>query len=116
MFDYLLNESQKKFRDEVRDFVNWVPREMILDMDADRIKFPKDFLREAGRQNPWDDVTPKGGAAGTWIGSAPAPSWKKSAPWDMNLPAFSAWERNWSVKLSSRTVRIYKRKNILSLC
>jgi len=43
MFDYLLDESQKKFLDEVRDFVNWVPREMILDMDADRIKFPKAF-------------------------------------------------------------------------
>lgn len=36
MFDYLLNESQKKFLDEVRDFENWVPREIIVDMDADR--------------------------------------------------------------------------------
>ena len=43
MFDYLLDESQKSFLDEVRDFVNWAPREMILDMDADRIKFPKHF-------------------------------------------------------------------------
>jgi butyryl-CoA dehydrogenase len=51
MFDYLLDESQKRFRNEVRDFVNWVPRQMILDMDADRIKFPKAFLKEAGRRN-----------------------------------------------------------------
>jgi len=50
MFDYLLNEDQKKIRDEVRDFVKWVPREMVLDMDADRIRFPKAFLEEAGRR------------------------------------------------------------------
>jgi hypothetical protein len=30
MFDYLLDEAQKKIRDEVRDFVRWVPREMII--------------------------------------------------------------------------------------
>ena len=51
MFDYLLNEDQKKIRDEVRDFVKWVPREMVLDMDADRIRFPKAFLEEAGRRH-----------------------------------------------------------------
>ncbi|MCF8146642.1 MAG: acyl-CoA/acyl-ACP dehydrogenase [Deltaproteobacteria bacterium] len=51
MFDYLLNDAQKKIRDEVRDFVRWVPREMVLDMDADRIRFPKAFLKEAGQRN-----------------------------------------------------------------
>lgn len=51
MFDYLLDEAQKKIRDEARDFVRWVPREMVLDMDADRIRFPKAFLKEAGRRN-----------------------------------------------------------------
>jgi butyryl-CoA dehydrogenase len=51
MFDYLLDEAQKKIRDEVRDFVRWVPREMVLDMDADRIRFPKEFLKEAGQRN-----------------------------------------------------------------
>ncbi|MBW1779654.1 MAG: acyl-CoA/acyl-ACP dehydrogenase [Deltaproteobacteria bacterium] len=51
MFDYLLDETQKKIRDEVRDFVKWVPREMVLDMDADRIRFPKAFLKEAGKRH-----------------------------------------------------------------
>lgn len=51
MFDYLLTEEQIRLRDETRDFVKWVPREMVLDMDADKIKFPKEFLREAGRRN-----------------------------------------------------------------
>ncbi len=51
MFDFMLSEAQLKIRDEVRELVRWVPREMILDMDADRITFPKDFLAEAGRRN-----------------------------------------------------------------
>jgi alkylation response protein AidB-like acyl-CoA dehydrogenase len=51
MYDFLLNEAQLELRDEVRELVRWVPREMILDMDRDRIRFPKEFLEEAGRRN-----------------------------------------------------------------
>ncbi len=51
MFDHLLSEEGRKIRDEARQFVASVPRQMILDMDEDKIRFPKDFLREAGRRN-----------------------------------------------------------------
>ncbi|MGZ4190208.1 MAG: acyl-CoA dehydrogenase family protein [Actinomycetota bacterium] len=51
MFDFLLNEEQRALREEARDLVRWVPRQMILDMDADLIRFPKEFLREAGRRH-----------------------------------------------------------------
>ncbi len=51
MFDFLLTEKQLQIREEARQLVKWVPRSMILDMDADRIKFPTEFLREAGRRN-----------------------------------------------------------------
>ncbi len=51
MFDHLLSEEQLKIREEVRDFVSQVPRQMIFDMDADKIRFPKEFLQEAGRRN-----------------------------------------------------------------
>ncbi len=51
MFDHVLTPKQKELRDEVRDFVKSIPRRMILDMDADKIRFPKQFLREAGRRN-----------------------------------------------------------------
>ena len=51
MYDFLLTEEQRRIRDEARDLVKWVPRQMILDMDADTIKFPKEFLQEAGRRN-----------------------------------------------------------------
>ena len=51
MFDYLLSDKQKKLRDETRDFVKSIPRKMILDMDADKIQFPKEFLQEAGKRH-----------------------------------------------------------------
>jgi alkylation response protein AidB-like acyl-CoA dehydrogenase len=51
MFEYLLNAEQKKLRDEARDFVKSIPRKMILDMDADKIQFPREFLQEAGKRN-----------------------------------------------------------------
>ncbi len=51
MYDFLLTEEQRGIRNEARDFVQWVPRQMILDMDTDAIRFPKEFLQEAGRRN-----------------------------------------------------------------
>ncbi|MCP4720274.1 MAG: acyl-CoA/acyl-ACP dehydrogenase [Desulfobacteraceae bacterium] len=69
MFDYLLNEDQKKLRDETRDFVKSIPRKMILDMDADKIQFPKEFLQEAGRRNLMGCRYPKkwGGRGMDWV-------------------------------------------------
>ena len=51
MYDFLLSQPERRLRDEVRELVRWVPRRMILDMDQDKIRFPKEFLREAGRRN-----------------------------------------------------------------
>ncbi len=51
MFEHLLSKEALALRAEVRDLVKWVPRDMILDMDHDRIQFPKEFLQEAGRRN-----------------------------------------------------------------
>ncbi len=59
MFDFLLSEKQIGIREEVRDLVRWVPKKMILDMDADRIRFPKEFLREAGRRGLFGCRYPK---------------------------------------------------------
>ena len=50
-FEFLFTEEQLRLRDEIRDLVKWVPRQMILDMDDEKIKFPKEFLKEAGRRN-----------------------------------------------------------------
>jgi butyryl-CoA dehydrogenase len=69
MFDYLLTPDQIKIRDEARDFVKSIPRQMILDMDQDKIKFPKEFLREAGRRNLMGCRYPKewGGRDMDWV-------------------------------------------------
>ncbi len=69
MFDYLLNEDQIKLRDETRDFVKSIPRKMILDMDADIIQFPKEFLQEAGKRNLMGCRYPKkwGGRGMDWV-------------------------------------------------
>ena len=69
MLDHLLSEEQLKFREEVRDFVSQVPRQMILDMDADEIKFPKEFLQEAGKRNLMGCRYPKkwGGRDMDWV-------------------------------------------------
>jgi butyryl-CoA dehydrogenase len=69
MFDWLLTEEQKGLRQEVRDLVAWVPRQYILDMDADKIRFPKEFLQEAGRRNLLGCRYPKkwGGRDMDWV-------------------------------------------------
>ena len=69
MFDFNLTESQLKLRDEVRDFVKSIPRQMILDMDADKIRFPKEFLSEAGRRNLMGCRYPEewGGRGMDWV-------------------------------------------------
>jgi len=69
MFDYMLTEEQIKIRDDVRDLVKWVPRQMILDMDDDKIRFPKEFLQESGRRNLTGCRYPKkwGGRDMDWV-------------------------------------------------
>jgi alkylation response protein AidB-like acyl-CoA dehydrogenase len=68
MFDYLMTPEQLKLRDETRDLVKWIPREYILDMDADKIKYPKEFMAEAGKRNLIGIRVPKeyGGRGGQW--------------------------------------------------
>ncbi len=51
MHEFLMTQEQLKLRDEVRDFVRWVPRQLILDMDADRVRYPREYLVEAARRN-----------------------------------------------------------------
>ena len=69
MFDYLLTHEQKTLRDEARDFVKSIPRKMILDMDADKLQFPKEFLQEAGKRNLMGCRYPKkwGGRGMDWV-------------------------------------------------
>jgi hypothetical protein len=51
MLEAILEPAQRELRDEVRAFVKWVPRQLILDMDADRVRYPREFVEEAARRN-----------------------------------------------------------------
>ena len=69
MFDYLLTEEQKGIQKEARTFAKWIPKELILDMDAEKIQFPHEFLREAGKRGLLGVRFPKkyGGRELSWI-------------------------------------------------
>jgi alkylation response protein AidB-like acyl-CoA dehydrogenase len=69
LFDYIMTDAQKKLRDEARAFTKWVPKQLILDMDAEKIQFPHEYLQEAGRRNLLGIRLPKelGGRGLTWV-------------------------------------------------
>lgn len=51
MIEALLTEPQRKLRDEIREFVKGVPRQLLLDMDSNTVVYPRDYVIEAARQN-----------------------------------------------------------------
>jgi acyl-CoA dehydrogenase len=52
VFDALLTPEQKKLRDEVRDFVrNEVPRSLLIDMDADKVRYPREYVEKLAKRN-----------------------------------------------------------------
>jgi butyryl-CoA dehydrogenase len=69
MFDHLLTESQRSVRDDAREFVKATPRQLILDMDQDKVRFPREWLREAGRRNLLGVRHPRrwGGRGMEWV-------------------------------------------------
>jgi acyl-CoA dehydrogenase len=50
MFDAILTSEQKVLRDEMRAFVRSVPRQLILDMDADRVRYPRHYVEDAAQR------------------------------------------------------------------
>jgi len=51
MLDILLSEEQRCLRDEVRAFVrDEVPRQLLLDMDADKVRYPRAYLEKLAAQ------------------------------------------------------------------
>lgn len=52
VFDALLTAEQRKLRDEVRDFVrNEVPRSLLIDMDSDKVRYPKEYVQKLAKKN-----------------------------------------------------------------
>ncbi len=51
MIEALLTDEQKALRDETRQFVRTVPRQLLLDMDAEKVLYPREFVIEAAKRN-----------------------------------------------------------------
>jgi acyl-CoA dehydrogenase len=51
MFEAILTDQQRALRDKVRAFVKSVPRQLILDMDADKVRYPREYVRQLGARN-----------------------------------------------------------------
>jgi len=44
MLEPLLTVKQKELRDEVRKFVKSVPKQLLQDMDADKVRYPREYV------------------------------------------------------------------------
>ena len=44
----MLSEEERALQARVREFVKSVPRQLLLDMDAEKVVYPREFLQEAG--------------------------------------------------------------------
>lgn len=51
MLDSLLTPTQLQLKKEVREFVKWVPRSLLIDMDADKVQYPREYVVEAAKRN-----------------------------------------------------------------
>jgi alkylation response protein AidB-like acyl-CoA dehydrogenase len=69
MFEVFITEQQKSLCKETQDLVKWVPRQLILDMDDEKITFPKEWIEESGRRNLLAVRAPKqyGGRGLKWV-------------------------------------------------
>lgn len=51
MFEFLMDETQQNLMAEVQSFVSSIDKQLILDMDAEKVQYPTQFLQAAGRKN-----------------------------------------------------------------
>lgn len=47
----LLTPEEKQLQQEVREFAASIPRQLLLDMDAEKVAFPSEYLKQAGERN-----------------------------------------------------------------
>lgn len=52
MFDHLMSAAQWAARQEARNFVTDTPRQLILDMDAEKVRFPRVAAGRRQTQSP----------------------------------------------------------------
>jgi alkylation response protein AidB-like acyl-CoA dehydrogenase len=75
MFDLLLSEEERSLKEEVRRFAkNEIPSSLIRSMDADQVRYPKEFIEKAASQNLIGLRFPRqwGGRGMKWTGEVAA--------------------------------------------
>ena len=61
----MLTKEEKELKKRVIDFVSSIPRQLLLDMDAEKVRYPREFLEGAGRRGLLGlRFDPKWGGAG----------------------------------------------------
>jgi hypothetical protein len=50
MLEAILSPEQRRLREEMRNFVRSVPRQLILDMDAERVRYPREYVEALAGQ------------------------------------------------------------------
>jgi alkylation response protein AidB-like acyl-CoA dehydrogenase len=50
MFDHFLSDIQRQALNDARAFVKDTPSQLILDMDEEKVRFPREWLSEAGKR------------------------------------------------------------------
>lgn len=52
VFEAIMTPEQRKLRDDVREFVrNEVPRSLLMDMDANKVTYPKEYVEKLAKKN-----------------------------------------------------------------
>ena len=51
MLEALMTDKQKVLRDEVRQYVKSVPKQLLQDMDADKIRYPREYVVGLAKKN-----------------------------------------------------------------
>ena len=74
MLDILLTAEQRALRDQARTFAREVPRQLLLDMDADKVRYPREYMQKLAARNLLGLRFPKefGGRAELGVRSARA--------------------------------------------
>ncbi len=50
MIEAMLTEDRRALRDEARAFAKSVPRQLLIDMDADEVRYPREYLEAAAKR------------------------------------------------------------------
>ncbi|MDI6768257.1 MAG: hypothetical protein QMD04_01115 [Anaerolineales bacterium] len=73
----MLTAPEKALREEMQAFVQPIPRQLLLDMDADKVAYPREYLQEAARRNLLGlRFEPRRQRAGMWNPIRTAPSFQ----------------------------------------